>query len=52
MSIEFLRSQISLVTQNIFLFADSIYNNIVLHNKNITKEEVIVAAKKLEYIIS
>lgn len=47
MSIEFLRSQISLVTQNIFLFADSIYNNIVLHNKNITKEEVIVAAKKI-----
>ena len=47
MSIEFLRSQISLVTQNIFLFADSIYNNIVLHSKNITKEEVIVAAKKI-----
>ena len=47
MSIEFLRSQISLVTQNIFLFADTIYNNIVLHNKNITKEEVIVAAKKI-----
>tara|TARA_X000000368_G_scaffold144567_1_gene113950 strand:- start:36 stop:1802 length:1767 start_codon:yes stop_codon:yes gene_type:complete len=47
MSIEFLRSQISLVTQNIFLFADSIYNNIVLHNKNITKEKVIVAAKKI-----
>ena len=47
MSIEFLRSQISLVTQNIFLFADSIYNNIVLHNKNITKEDVIVAAKKI-----
>ena len=47
MSIEFLRSQISLVTQNMFLFADSIYNNIVLHNKNITKEEVIVAAKKI-----
>ena len=47
MSIEFLRSQISLVTQNIFLFADSIYNNIVLHNKNITKEDIIVAAKKI-----
>ena len=47
MSIEFLRSQISLVTQSIFLFADSIYNNIVLHNKNITKEKVIVAAKKI-----
>ena len=47
MSIEFLRSQISLVTQNIFLFADSIYNNIVLHNNKITKEEVIVAAKKI-----
>lgn len=47
MSIEFLRSQISLVTQNIFLFADSIYNNIVLHNKNINKEKVIVAAKKI-----
>ena len=47
LSIKFLRSQISLVTQNIFLFADSIYNNIVLHNKNITKANVISAAKEI-----
>ena len=45
--IKFLRSQISLVTQNIFLFADSIYNNIVLYNKSITKEQVISAAKEI-----
>jgi subfamily B ATP-binding cassette protein MsbA len=47
LSVKFLRSQISLVTQNIFLFADSIYNNIVLYNKNITKANVISAAKEI-----
>ncbi|MBL6591301.1 MAG: ABC transporter ATP-binding protein [Flavobacteriaceae bacterium] len=47
LSIKFLRSQISLVTQNIFLFADSIYNNIVLYNKNINKANVISAAKEI-----
>ena len=47
MSIDLLRSNISLVSQNIFLFADSIYNNIVLYNKKISINKVIKAAKKI-----
>ena len=47
MPIDFLRSNISLVSQNIFLFADSIYNNIVLYNKKISINKVIEAAKKI-----
>ena len=47
MSIELLRSNISLVSQNIFLFADSIYNNIVLYNKKISINKVIESAKKI-----
>ena len=42
-----LRSNISLVSQNIFLFADSIYNNIVLYNKKISINKVVEAAKKI-----
>ncbi len=41
------RSAISLVPQDVFLFSDSIYNNITLHNKDITIEEVQEAAKKV-----
>ena len=47
MSIDLLRSNISLVSQNIFLFADTIYNNIVLYNKKISINKVIEAAKKI-----
>ena len=47
MSIDLLRSNISIVSQNIFLFADSIYNNIVLYNKKISINKVIEAAKKI-----
>ncbi len=47
MSIGLLRSNISLVSQNIFLFADSIYNNIVLYNKKISINKVVEAAKKI-----
>ena len=47
MSLDLLRSNISLVSQNIFLFADSIYNNIVLYNKKISINKVIEAAKKI-----
>ena len=31
----------------IFLFADTIYHNITLHNEAITREDVITAAKKI-----
>lgn len=42
-----LRSHIAIVLQDVFLFADTILNNITLHNPDITKEEVIVAAKEI-----
>ncbi|WP_051238864.1 ABC transporter ATP-binding protein [Clostridium butyricum] len=35
-----LRNKISLVSQNIFLLNDNIYNNIVLGNENISKEKL------------
>lgn len=42
-----LRDQIAVVLQDVFLFSDSILNNIILDNQHITKEEVITAAKKI-----
>ena len=42
-----LRSQISLVTQDIFLFADSIFNNITLFKPNISIDDVKKAAKEI-----
>ncbi len=41
-----LMENISMVFQNVYLFNDSIYNNIAFGNKNATKEAVIEAAKK------
>ena len=40
-----LLSNISIVMQNVFIFADSIYENIKVGNRNATKEQVIEAAK-------
>lgn len=42
-----LRDQIAVVLQDVFLFSDSILNNIILDNQHITKEEVITAAKEI-----
>ena len=42
-----LRSQIAVVLQNVFLFADTIMNNITLENPDITEEDVINAAKRI-----
>lgn len=42
-----LRQQIAIVLQDVFLFSDTIYNNITLHNDAISREEVISAAKKI-----
>lgn len=42
-----LRSNIAIVLQDVFLFADTILNNITLKNKLITEEEVIAAAKAI-----
>lgn len=46
-TLESLRKQIAIVLQDVFLFADTIYNNITLHNEAITREDVITAAKKI-----
>ncbi len=50
-----LRKQIAVVLQDVFLFSDSIYNNIVLGNQNITLDVVKSAAKEIgihEFIMS
>ncbi|WP_298306802.1 ABC transporter ATP-binding protein [Flavobacterium sp.] len=54
-TLESLRAQIAVVLQDVFLFADTIYNNITLNNTNISREEVIAASKKIgvhEFIMS
>ncbi|WP_029286783.1 ABC transporter ATP-binding protein [Pedobacter sp. R20-19] len=45
--IDYLRSHIATVLQDVFLFSDTILNNITLNNSNITIEEVVDAAKKI-----
>lgn len=45
--LESLRQQIAIVLQDVFLFADTIHNNITLNNPNISREAVIEAAKKI-----
>ena len=50
-----LRAQIAVVLQNVFLFADTIMNNINLDNPDISDEDVINAAKQIgihEFITS
>ena len=42
-----LRKQIGVVLQDVFLFADSIYNNITLWDTSISVDDVIAAAKKI-----
>ncbi len=42
-----LRKQIAVVLQDVFLFADTIFNNITLNNPDITREQVLAAAKKI-----
>ncbi|RXG27558.1 ABC transporter ATP-binding protein [Leeuwenhoekiella marinoflava] len=42
-----LRSEIAVVLQDVFLFADSILNNITLNNPDITEANVIAAAKAI-----
>ncbi|MFV8370572.1 ABC transporter ATP-binding protein [Flavobacterium sp. LB2R40] len=50
-----LRKQIAVVLQDVFLFADTIFNNITLSNPEISREQVLAAAKKIgvhEFIMS
>ncbi len=42
-----LRSKIAVVLQDVFLFADTIANNISLHDELVTKEIIINAAKEI-----
>lgn len=39
------RENIAVVLQDVFLFSDSIHNNVTLYNKHISREKVIEAAK-------
>ena len=54
-SLSSIRKQIAVVLQDVFLFADTILNNITLNNPEISREQVIQAAKKIgvhEFIMS
>ena len=46
-SLQSLRKNIALVQQEVFLFSDSILNNITLFDATISKEKVIAAAKEI-----
>ena len=46
-SIANLRENIALVQQEVFLFSDTLYNNITLFENNISKEDVMIAAKEI-----
>lgn len=55
MTLTSLRAQIAVVLQDVFLFADTILNNITLNNPNITEAQVQKAAKDIgihEFIMS
>lgn len=42
-----LRRHVAVVLQDVFLFADSLFNNITLFDSKITKDQVVKAAKKI-----
>jgi subfamily B ATP-binding cassette protein MsbA len=47
-TLETVRNKIGIILQDVFLFADTIFNNITLFNKDIKLEDVENAAKELE----
>lgn len=50
-----LRESVGVVLQDVFLFSDTILNNITLHNPEITEDQVVTAAKNIgihEFIAS
>jgi len=47
-SLETVRNKIGIILQDVFLFADTIFNNITLFNQDIRLEDVENAAKELE----
>ncbi|MEJ6982115.1 ABC transporter ATP-binding protein [Pedobacter sp. P351] len=44
--LNYLRTQIATVIQDVFLFSDSVSNNITLNNRQISREQLISAAKE------
>lgn len=44
---QWLRSHISVVLQDVFLFSGSIFDNVRLYNQNLSEEEIIETAKQL-----
>jgi ABC-type multidrug transport system fused ATPase/permease subunit len=46
-SLSSIRKQIAVVLQDVFLFADTILNNITLNHPEISREQVVDAAKKI-----
>ena len=46
-TLESLRGRIGVVLQDVFLFADTILNNIILKDSTITEEKVVEAAKQI-----
>lgn len=45
--LEALRQRIAIVLQDVFLFGGSVFENITLRNENITREQVVEAAKMI-----
>lgn len=46
-SLSSLRRHVVMVTQDVFLFNDTVFNNITLHDESITREDVLEAAKRI-----
>ena len=47
LDLEYLRRNIAIVLQDVFLFSDSVINNITLGDESITRDQVIAAAKQV-----
>ena len=47
MTLRSLRAEIAIVLQDVFLFADTILNNITLNDPNISRETVVAAAREI-----
>lgn len=45
--IESLRSKLGIVVQDVFLFSDTLYNNIVMGDQSISRDQVLKAAKEI-----
>ena len=46
-TLQSLREHVGIVLQDVFLFADTIFNNITLYNPNVTRSMVCLAAKEI-----